>query len=41
MSAKPGRCFITVKQAAKGKYPVVFYRFTVQVVTKLIKPKKK
>jgi hypothetical protein len=41
MSAKPGRCFITVKQAAKGKYPAVFYRFTVQVVTKLIKPKKK
>ena len=41
MSAKAGRCFITVKQAAKGKYPAVFYRFTVQVVTKLIKPKKK
>jgi hypothetical protein len=41
MSAKPGRCFITVKQAAKGKYPAIFYRFTVQVVTKLIKPKKK
>jgi len=40
MSAKAGRCFITVKQAAKGKYPAIYYRFTVQIVTKLIKPKK-
>lgn len=39
MSTKPGRCFITVKQAAKGAYPAVFYRFTVQVVTKLTKKK--
>ena len=40
MSRNPGRCFITVKQAAKGKYPAVYYRFTVLVVKKLIKPKK-
>lgn len=41
MSRNPGRCFITVKQVAKGKYPAIYYRFTVQVVKKLIKPKKK
>ena len=33
-SAKPGRCFITVKQAAQGNKKAIFYRFTVQVVTK-------
>lgn len=40
MSAKAGPCYVTVKQAAKGKYPAVNYRFTVQVVKKLIKKKK-
>jgi hypothetical protein len=40
MSAKPGACYITVKQVAKGKYPAVFYRFTVAVVKKVIKPKR-
>ena len=39
MSSKAGACYITVKQAAKGTYPAVFYRFTVQVVKKLIKKK--
>ena len=33
-SAKPGRCFITVKQAAVGNKKAIFYRFTVKVVTK-------
>jgi hypothetical protein len=33
-SAKPGRCFITVKQAAVGNNKAIFYRFTVKVVTK-------
>ena len=40
MSSKAGACYITVKQAAKGNYPAVNYRFTVQVVKKLIKKKK-
>ena len=39
MSAKPGPCFITVKQAAKGTNKAIYYRFTVAVLTKL--PKKK
>jgi hypothetical protein len=41
MSAKPGACYITVKQTAKGNNPAVFTRYTVQVVKKLIKPKKR
>lgn len=40
MAAKPGGCYITVKQAAKGKNPAVFTRFTVSVVKKLKKVKK-
>lgn len=38
MSAKPGACYITVKQAAKGANKPVYYRFTVSVVKKA--PKK-
>ena len=41
MSKKPGKCFITVKQAAKGSNKAVYSRFTVAVVTKLPKTKKK
>ena len=41
MAAKPGACYITVKQAAKGKYPAVFYRFTVSVLKKIVKARKK
>jgi hypothetical protein len=33
-AVKPGRCFITVKQAATSNKKAIFYRFTVQVVTK-------
>lgn len=39
MSSKPGACFITVRQAAKGKNKAINVRFTVQVVKKVIKPK--
>ena len=39
MSSKPGACYITVRQAAKGKNKAVNVRFTVQVVKKAIKPK--
>jgi hypothetical protein len=39
MAKKPGGCYITVRQAAKGSYKSVYYRFTVSVVRKL--PKKK
>lgn len=38
MAARPGACFVTVRQAAKGKNKAIFYRFTVSVVTKA--PKK-
>ena len=38
MAKKPGGCYITVRQAAKGSYKSVYYRFTVSVVRKL--PKK-
>jgi hypothetical protein len=31
-AAKPGRCFITVKQAAQGNQKAIFTRFTVAVV---------
>ena len=37
-AAKPGRCFITVKQAAVGNKKAIFYRFTVKV---LVKPTKR
>lgn len=37
-AAKPGRCFITVRQAAQGSKKAIFYRFTVQVVTKPTRP---
>jgi hypothetical protein len=37
MSAKPGACYITVKQAAKGANKPVYYRFTVSVVKKASK----
>ena len=36
-AAQPGRCFITVKQAAQANTKAIFTRFTVQVV---IKPKR-
>lgn len=38
MAAKPGGCYITVRQAAKGANKAIYYRFTVSVVKKL--PKK-
>ena len=38
-AAKPGRCFITVKQAAVGNKKAIFYRFTVKVVIKPTKRK--
>jgi len=38
MAPKPGGCYITVRQAAKGTNKAIFYRFTVSVVKKL--PKK-
>ena len=38
-AAKPGRCFITVKQAAVGNKKAIFYRFTVKVVVKPTKRK--
>jgi hypothetical protein len=38
MSAKPGPCYITVKQTAKGANKALYYRFTVAVLKKL--PKK-
>lgn len=38
MSAKPGACYVTVRQAAKGKNKAIYYRFTVSVVKKA--PKK-
>jgi len=41
MGSKAGACFITVSQAAKGAYKALTYRFTVSVVTKLIKAKSK
>ena len=39
MSSKPGACYITVRQAAKGNNKAINVRFTVQVVKKAIKPK--
>jgi hypothetical protein len=38
MASKPGACYVTVRQAAKGRNKAIFYRFTVSVVKKL--PKK-
>jgi hypothetical protein len=38
MAKKPGGCYITVRQAAKGTNKAIFYRFTVSVVKKA--PKK-
>ena len=38
MASKPGGCYITVRQAAKGANKAIYYRFTVSVVKKL--PKK-
>ena len=40
MAKKPGGCYITVRQAAKGQYKAVYYRFTVSVVKKAPKVKK-
>ena len=40
MNKKPGKCFITVKQAAQGSNRALFSRFTVTVVKKLPKVKK-
>jgi len=34
MAAKPGACYVTVRQAAKGKNKAIYYRFTVSVVKK-------
>jgi hypothetical protein len=41
MNKKPGKCFITVKQAAKGTNRAVYSRFTVTVVKKLPRAQKK
>ena len=41
MNKKPGKCFITVKQAAQGSNRAIFSRFTVTVVKKLPKAKKR
>ena len=41
MNKKPGKCFITVKQAAKGTNRAVYSRFTVTVVKKLPKAKRR
>ena len=41
MAAKPGGCYITVRQAAKGANKAIYYRFTVAVVKKPIKVKLK
>jgi hypothetical protein len=41
MNKKPGKCFITVKQAAQGSNRALFSRFTVTVVKKLPKAKKR
>jgi YVTN family beta-propeller protein len=38
MASKPGGCYVTVRQAAKGANKAIYYRFTVSVVKKL--PKK-
>ena len=38
MAKRPGSCYVTVCQAAKGDFKAVYYRFTVSVVKKL--PKK-
>ena len=35
MAAKPGNCYVTVRQAARGDFKAVYYRFTVSVVKKL------
>jgi hypothetical protein len=34
MASKTGGCYITVRQAAKGNYKAIYYRFTVSVVKK-------
>lgn len=34
MAKKPGGCYITVRQAAKGQYKAIYYRFSVSVVKK-------
>ena len=39
MASKPGGCYITVRQAAKGAYKAVYYRFTVSVVKRVIRKK--
>ena len=41
MNKKPGKCFITVKQAAQGSNRAIFSRFTVTVVKKLPRTQKK
>ena len=41
MNKKPGKCFITVKQAAQGSNRALFSRFTVTVVKKLPRGQKK
>lgn len=37
MGNKAGGCYITVRQAAKGSYKAVYFRFTVSVVRRLVR----